>query len=129
LNPVSPPWAHWERNLRLMHAVAAEMGTPYLAFLQPTSGVGTYSPTEIESARLARRGEDYLEDARSFYAQARQLPSRRAYVVDLTDTLAGRSGLYVDPRHLDAEGNRLIADAVGEEILRRGLLDSDQNGR
>jgi lysophospholipase L1-like esterase len=110
----------WFRNVRLSHAIAAEYDIRYVCFLQPTLGTGEYKPTQHETDMLAKRGKGYVRTVNLFDEKARLLAAEHSYIVDLTDVLAGQSGMYRDPRHPNDKGNRIIAQAIFSELRRRG---------
>jgi lysophospholipase L1-like esterase len=126
--PVSTtPNAQWERNIRLAHAAAAEMGVTYLAFLQPVLGVGEYAPSPEDDALMQealRQKPKYVDDLRAFYAAARITADTLPYVTPLVDVFAGQSSLYRDARHPNREGYAIIAEAIARELCARGLLEA-----
>lgn len=123
------PWDQWERNIRLMHAVCAELGVDYLDLRQPVLGVGNHQPTPEDAALLREFAETpnavkikYLETLREFYDKTNGVPARAPYCVDLVDVFANKSGMYRDARHQTPAGGDVIAGAVVAELQRRNLL-------
>jgi lysophospholipase L1-like esterase len=120
------PGRQWARNVGLLHAVAEEAGVAHLSLLQPVLGVGNYYPTAgeyelLETADDLRRGK-YRSIIRDFYGEAVPEAAKLDYCVDLSGAFAGRSGLYRDARHPNADGYRVIAEAVYTELQARGML-------
>ena len=118
------PVNQWIRNHRIMHTICEEFGIKYFVFLQPTMGVGNYlaSSTPVEKKMY----EDYIKDndkypdmLRDFYEGARRACGRLAYCIDLTSALDGKSGLYTDVRHINEDGNKIIASAIYRNLSKR----------
>ncbi len=127
------PSEQWERNVRIMRAVAEEFGVEYLCFLQPAIGVGDYSPSPAEEEMLRyaneqRKGE-YVDQLEDFYQDAKETCRRLSFCTDLTDALQGKTNMYRDARHPNSEGYRLIAEAIFGELSDQGLLDKEMNRR
>ena len=117
-------WKQWEQNIRLMRAVSTELGFEYLCYLQPTLGIGPYTPTEHETAMLAEHGVDYVPTVELFYGQAEALAAQLLFARSLVRCFDGRSGLYSDPRHPSSEGYELVARAILSDLKERGLVQS-----
>ncbi len=117
---------HWARNTRLMHAVARSTNIQYIGFLQPILGVGTYNPgpedEKLLQDAIKTYGPNYLPLAKDFFITAGNVTRQRTYLVDLTDLFGGKTGLYRDQRHPNAEGYRQIAQAIRDELHTRELL-------
>ncbi len=113
----------WLRNVRLMHAAAAEFGIPYLCFLQPALGIGEYQPTEQEKKFLMNEeGEiiyGYLDVAKEFYEAARSSCAQHSYCVDLVDVFVGEQDVYVDKMHPNVKGYEIIAQAVYQVLKEK----------
>lgn len=70
--------------------------------------------------------EDYIKDndkypdmLRDFYEGARRACGRLAYCIDLTSALDGKSGLYTDVRHINEDGNKIIASTIYRNLSKR----------
>jgi len=127
------PHEHWLRNGRLMRAISADIGAPFLNFLQPVLGVGEYdfSPEddrmmEEEVMELQIHNRPYFELLQEFYSGVRDAiraqPETYSHVIDLTDIFKGLTGIYTDSRHPNAQGNRIIAERIHEELLSRQVI-------
>ena len=121
------PSAQWEGNVRMMHAVAEEFEIVYLCFLHPTMGVGDYNPSPDEEEMLRYASEQkegkYLDQVEEFYREAKETCERLPYCTDLTDALRGKTNMYRNARHQNANGYKVIAEAIIKDLEGRGLLD------
>ena len=121
------PADQWERNVRLMHAVAGEFGIDYVSFLQPTLGIGEYVRSPEDDALWKRIEElmstSYADQMSEFYSEALPRAAAIPYVADLSNVFAGKSGMYRDARHPNTEGQRVIAEAIVRELNARGIID------
>ncbi len=115
-------WKQWEQNIRLMHAVSTELGFEYVCYLQPTLGIGPYTPTEHETAMLAKLDVDYVPTVELFYGHAEALAAQLPFARSLVRCFDGRSGLYGNPRHPSSEGYELVARAILSDLKERGLV-------
>ncbi len=116
------PASHWERNQRMMNALAKEFGSTYLAFLQPTSGVGSYvlSPEEQkELEKLETRWPEHQKRLREFYNEAIPKCKSLSFCIDLTELFSDKKKIYRDPRHPTPEGYQLIASSIYDEHKKR----------
>jgi lysophospholipase L1-like esterase len=127
------PVDQWKRNIIIMNAIADEFGSEYLCFLQPIMGFGRYNPTPTEVNLLNKRvvyfkgrGIDYLHDVKSFYQPARKISQELDFCIDITDIFQDLNGLYRDSRHPNIKGYRLMAEAVYNELEKRGLLEKEK---
>ncbi len=128
------PGRQWERNVRLMAAVARELSIPYLCFRQPVLGAGEFDLSPAEREMVRRYAGDtgaaaatparatYLDVVKAFYTETTEVCARLPYCVDLANIFRGRTGVYSDARHQTVEGRTVIAEAIGAEIVRRGLI-------
>ncbi len=123
-------YEQWHTNVRIMHAVSAEFGVPYLCFLQPVMGAEDQPLLPIDQAmldetiaKLAPR-RDYISEVKAFYAGARRLSSQLPYVVDLTHVLYGKEHMYEDSRHQTREGGTVLAEAIQKHCMEPGVFDT-----
>ncbi len=119
---------NWVRNQRMIHAVATELGIHHLSYLQPTNGVGKYTPTkeELDTLRsivFKEDAPDYTKAANAFYDEARPLCNSLSYCTDLTDVFDGKTALYADPRHPNQEGYQIIADTILKDLKKKKLIN------
>ena len=47
-----------------------------------------------------------------------------SYAIDLSNALAGSSGLYRDARHQNRKGVQALAETILEELEARGIIDA-----
>lgn len=120
----SSPVDNWHKNIYLSNAICNSLNIKYICFLQPTLGFGIYNASREERAWLKKKGPHYLKSMHKFYMYAKQLARKNAYCVDLTDIFAEQRNVYLDPRHLKAKGNRIIAEAIYREVMARKLLNA-----
>ncbi len=120
------PAEQWERNMRLMHGISREFGFPFLSFRQPTMGVGEYTPTDKEREALQELVEpkegsqpelNYLVHVERFYQRTEDIEKRLPYVLDLVDLFREVDDVYRDPRHQNAKGAKIIAEAILKAML------------
>ncbi|MCP5047848.1 MAG: hypothetical protein GY940_11800 [bacterium] len=116
------PLKQWVKNVRISHSVAREFGVPLIVFLQPILGFGQYDASAQELERLGKRGKKYRRRVDDFYQDAGPKCEEIDYCVDLTDVYKDAQDVYLDPRHQNKKGVDILAKAVYEELLRRGLL-------
>ncbi len=114
----------WEDASRSLRGLCAAHGVAYLHVLQPTlHDAGSKSLTAEELAVSVTdpawkdgvvRGYPLLEE------RARALAAEGFPIADLTGVFTGVSEtLYFDVCHFGAEGNRLFAEAIAQELAAR----------
>jgi len=118
------PEKSWYKNVRTMHAVSSEFGIPYLCFLQPALGIGLYDGRSVEEEGMltnaeGSEAEGYMILLEEFYREAREDCQSLDYCENLVDVFAGQTGIYIDKMHTNDEGNRIIAQAVFDVLLKR----------
>jgi len=57
-----------------------------------------------------------------FYEEARTLAKESDFIIDISDTLYGCPEIFHDTAHCTAEGNRLIAGRIYQELETKGAL-------
>lgn len=115
------PSSQWERNIRMSHAIAQEFGIEFIVFLQPVMGFGDYRMSKEESKLLSLKGEEYLQEVRSFYSEAKEICREYDYCVDLTDIFSNHTEVYLDPRHQNRKGVEILAKEIYNELKARNL--------
>lgn len=120
------PAAQWARNVRLMHTIAAEMGTTYYCFLQPVLGVGSYVPTPQEIKMLdeaiSLSKDRYGNWLREFYTPTIREAAVLPFVEDITDVFGADNDLYRDARHPNGEGYKRIAERIYQHLVETEAL-------
>ena len=110
----------WETNVKRLNALTELQNARYFTFLQPTMGLrGVQSnPSAMSNDALIFRQLDtsYINDLRMFYAELIQRCSKLSFCYDLTDVAPPLGANYNDPRHHNANGNTIIANAIFEII-------------
>lgn len=128
-DPVSPAQS-WCRNQRMARVLAEDMGIPYIVFLQPVQGYGTYDMSPEEEAFFAEKAgvilkaidKPYGQCVTEFYDEVRAIiaadPARHDHVIDFTEVFADCPGAYRDHRHQSAAGVAHLAARMLPLILR-----------
>lgn len=110
----------WLRNMRVMSAVATTFGAKFCSILQPIAfdrKTDQSQPSDPERAAFEASTAALREEERGLIAQY-------PYFLDLTD-LFGKSGQNVgvltpDGVHATEAGNKLVAEAVYEQLFETG---------
>jgi lysophospholipase L1-like esterase len=112
---------NWANNHKLMHAICVEYGIRYLGVLQPAYGIGTYVASEDGKRRLEQT-DSCRKPYKDFYAEASRIASDTEYIVNATQMFPPTGDFYIDHCHLTEEGNRIVAERIADELLRRKML-------
>lgn len=106
---------YWVDNVRMMHAVCAEFGIPFAAFLQPNAYIGKGGEISFHKELLA--------DAAA--AKHRQITEEMIaaiagydYITDLTGIFNGMQEVYMDDCHVLEYGNRIIAEKMIASVVK-----------
>lgn len=116
------PELQWLKNARLAKVTAKEFDFSFISFLQPIMGFGEYELSAMEQEMLDDRGESYLENLRKFYTEAKRLCEEYEFLVDATEAFKDTQNAYLDPRHQNELGVRVLAQTILEELLTRDML-------
>jgi hypothetical protein len=115
------------RNLNILKATADWLGIPVVFYFQPIMEyeehykIRRFAPGEVDLLRFSYTDEhvrrDLIYDPKHD-ALRKSLGDR---FVDLYDVFRGYDDiqLYGDPRHPNARGNRLIAEAIASDLFKR----------
>ncbi|MDJ0717787.1 MAG: hypothetical protein QNJ54_26795 [Prochloraceae cyanobacterium] len=120
------PWDIWYRNVILMHSISKTLGVEYYVFLQPTMGVGDYKYSAGDLAIKKNKGARYYREINEIYDRLRLKCSTLDFCTDLSNVFQGQSNLYRDPRHPNAKGNRIQAEAIFSILARDEYFDYEQ---
>ncbi len=125
------PETVWHDNCLAARALAEAFGMRYVVYLQPTLGVGGYSPSAREAERLAGHKPHYVPQMHAFYEGASALAASMPFCTDLSDAFARWAGgdVYLDARHYNHAGTRLLAGAILDDLVARGLLPPAAPGK
>lgn len=107
------------RHGRLMNVVAEEFNCKYLQILQPTLGRGDYSPKAFENEFIASAKDEYFDKLGKFYDEISAVVSKKGFehVIDFSNIFVDEEGpLYKDLRHLNQQGNDILADKIFDQI-------------
>jgi hypothetical protein len=118
----------WEEGSITMRGLCAQRKIPYLHVLQPTlhdEGSKTLTAKEQDNSRA---DPNWIAGVHRVYPDLRtagaRLAERGVDFVDGSRAFAGDTGdLYYDPCHFAARGNRILAAAVVEPLLRACARD------
>lgn len=106
----------WLRNMRVMNAVATAFGTKFCAILQPAALLPDSRETDTEKAARI--------EAASLRNEQQGIVKGYPFFLDLTDlfTKTGRDirELTPDGAHATEAGNKLVAEAVYEQLFEAG---------
>jgi hypothetical protein len=113
------------RHGRFMRMIAEEHDACFLQLLQPTLGTSAYNPNEDEASMLTAAGDHYLQTLTEFYTGVRSAINQPGYehLLDVSDAYAGQRGLFVDLRHVNQQGNDLLASHIALALQLMGLID------
>lgn len=114
----------WKFNVSTMHAISKAIGANYLVFVQPTMGLKSENVESMSAGdkRLySEIGPEYFSGINKTYDEIRRLCRDLEFCVDISELLKyDGHDLYHAPRHLNARGNRIIAERVLRELASRG---------
>ena len=122
-----PPYKFWLQNIKSSHAICSTYSASYLAFLQPTMGVGNYEMNDEEQEffeMYTSSREHYQEHMEAFYSSllGLNLPD---FILDATRVFEGHSNCYQDPRHPNKKGCELLASFIFNTLIQRDLIFSN----
>lgn len=114
-------WDEFEKNIQCMGAVCKERGIKYYAFLQPCMAIkemeGNLTISEREwilSMDIGTRRKEAFQD---FYSHR----GKSSLLTDMTG-IFDHYDVYLDWCHVTEEGNRIIANAILEELKKKGEI-------
>ena len=108
----------WINNMKMMKGISDQLGIKFVAFLQPTLGIGRYTISEEEREYMVQGYPDFP----LFYDEAIPLSKECDFIVDFTDVFEFEKNLYWDECHVTLEGNRIVSKHIYNELLNRGFI-------
>lgn len=111
---------NWLDNVASIEKLSADHNSYFLAFLQPALGVGDYKKNGSESLI------DPIPYYNKFCSIVREKIEHEDHIIDLTGVLDSVSNVYLDDCHLNEHGNEVIALAIRDMLLTRGIFPSDE---
>jgi len=110
----------WESNIKKMNLLVSALGAKYVVFLQPTMGLSHVENVTIPGSNddllLRSLPTNYRSKLNSFYKDALKRCEKLDFCIDLTSVAPPYDNLYYDPRHHNANGNRIIAEEIKKRI-------------
>ena len=110
----------WEINVKRMKALAEIENSKYIVFLQPTLGVGE---TDIDLPKdstdykiLKENSGDYLNEIRFLYKELRSRCKKLSFCIDLSNAIPPNGDNYFDLRHLNKNGNHILAKKIFDKL-------------
>ena len=128
LKHTSADWQNWLRHCSVMNAVAGALDAKFVAFLQPTMGSVKFMPNENEQEMIRTQadmcfihGQPYLEYTREYYDNIRShLQNHECdFIVDISQIFNGMSDVFLEYRHPNSNGHRIIAEAIFAHLKHR----------
>ncbi len=117
----------WFKNIRIMHSLAKTYGAEYYVFLQPTMGLDDIQiPNKPESmdgilySKSKAKNPAYFDEINQRYRLLRKKCKSVSYCFDISAIAKPNGNFYHDIRHHNAEGNKLIAEAIYKSIFDDG---------
>ena len=113
----------WVEGSISIDAVCRARGIQYLHVLQPALGDTGSKPLSDEEQAIRAPSADWMEGPRVGYPlmreRSKELVVRGIAFLDASRAFeAVTAGLYVDPCHMDARGNAILADLIGPAFCR-----------
>ena len=116
----------WIDNMRMIHALAQEFGMAFFSFFQPFRFNGYYKSTPTQEIIHSRRDPSCtpslegqkIYERREEVEEIRKLIPQYSYITDLSELFLGESNIYYDSVHVYEKGNQLIAQRIGEFIIK-----------
>lgn len=124
-------YEHYVRNMRLINAIAEEMGIYFFCFLQPSLYCNNYGMSDGEKEIFASFYKKEIIDptyqaAYDFYENVKKALRDKPWFYDMTAVFEGMrdGGAYLDEIHYTEEGNQIIGNYISKVLRQFG--DSHQ---
>lgn len=122
--PLMESVAVWAESARMMHDLCRERGILFLHVLQPTLWDPGAKPITAEERKVGATSDVWLAGVERGYPLLRMLGAKLAaeglpfvdgslFFADVEETI------YIDACHVEHEGNRILAEKIGAELLAR----------
>ena len=96
----------------------------YFVFLQPTLGLNGVQSDPPKNSNdyyiLNKLNKQYVKDIRKLYGELKPRCELLSFCFDISDQVGPTGNMYNDPRHHNAQGNRILADVIWN-ILKKEL--------
>jgi lysophospholipase L1-like esterase len=116
----------YRRNLELMLSASRSGHFKIGFFLQPIVGVGDKEVTSpwLSSVPDLSRRRLFYKDARKMFVSLQHNYEQASLigVSDLSQVLQKNQSAYTDTGHLNAEGNKIVANRIVDELMKKHLI-------
>ena len=114
----------WQKNIERTYELVKLEGGNYLVFLQPTlglEGVQSEPTANTNDAMLFDRIDNlfsgnYLKIIRNHYKELKKICATLDYCIDISNIAPPTGNMYIDPRHHNENGNKVIANKIWSVI-------------
>ena len=120
----------WETNVKRMQKLSELENSKYFVFLQPTLGLDGVQSNPPENTRdyfilkkLNKQYINYIKDIRKLSAELKPRCEKLSFCFDISDKVPPTGYMYNDPRHHNAEGNKLLANVIWTILKKELSLD------
>lgn len=111
----------WEINVKRIDALASLENIQYLVFIQPTMGLqgaqSSPTPGTMDEIVFNTLDKAYISDLNKFYSQIQARCKKLDFCIDISNEVPPLGNYYNDPRHHNAEGNKILAGLIYEKIF------------
>lgn len=119
----------WVLNTSLMNSISKEIDSKFFVFLQPTLGLkesANFIPKNSNDFELlASLDKEYLASINNLYQKLRAECLKKYYCIDLSLIKFANGNSYIDPRHQNENGNKIIAENIFVNIKKELLLNDN----
>jgi len=99
------------KNWEIAHQLVTTRGGTFIAILQPVAFIGT-----PELSHLPNLDKDLGKNVAAVYKRIKKkiAEKQHSWIYDMTDKFNSNKYIYIDFCHVSANGNEIIADAIGK---------------
>lgn len=112
----------WETNILRINELVKLQNAKYYVFLQPTMGLNGVqsdpSPGTNDELIFNKIDKEYIKTLRVFYTKLIERCNQLSFCFDISSVAPPLGNNYHDKRHHNENGNKLIAEAIYEIIMR-----------
>ena len=111
----------WYYNVKMMNSISKTMGAEFYLFLQPTMGISEVQTPKDKNSKnyeiYNQLDEDYYLRINNHYKELKILCSKLDFCYDISDIASVEKDVYIDPRHHNEKGNKIIAGEIFKVIF------------